>query len=151
MTIHRNCCAALGATALLALSGAPSNAAPAYVKSTVNLRSGPATANDIVGKIPSGSLVEANNCSDWCEVTWQGKTGYANKSAIDTSGRVPAARGVVRRGPGPAAYDGDEVVVGGPVYYGAPVVAYPYPYYRPYGYYRFRGYGYRYGGWRRRW
>ena len=28
---------------------------------------------------------------------------------------------------------------------------YPYPYYRPYGYYRFRGYGYRYGGWRRRW
>ena len=92
MTIHRNCCAALGATALLALSGAPSNAAPAYVKSTVNLRSGPATANDIVGKIPSGSLVEANNCSDWCEVTWQGKTGYAIKSAIDTSGRVPAAR-----------------------------------------------------------
>ena len=47
--------------------------------------------------------------------------------------------------------DDDEVVVGGPVYYGAPVVAYPYPYYRPYGYYRFRGYGYRYGGWRRRW
>ena len=37
------------------------------------------------------------------------------------------------------------------LYYGAPVVGYPYPYYRPYGYYRFRGYGYRYGGWRRRW
>ncbi len=149
MTIHRNCCAALGAAAYLALSGAAANAAPAYVKSTVNLRSGPATTNDIVGKIPGGSLVEANNCSDWCEVTWQGKSGFAIKSALDTSGRVPAARRVVRGAPA-AAYD-DDVVVGGPVYYGAPVVGYPYPYYRPYGYYRFRGYGYRYGGWRRRW
>ena len=91
MTIHRNWCAALFSTAWLALSGAAANAAPAYVKSTVNLRSGPATTSDIVGKIPGGSRVEANNCSDWCEVTWQGKSGFAIKSALDTSGRVPAA------------------------------------------------------------
>jgi len=154
MTIHRNWCAAL-ATAWLALSGAAANAAPAYVKSTVNLRSGPATTNDIVGKIPGGSRVEANNCGDWCEVTWQGKSGFAIKSALDTSGRVPAAPRVVRGAPRAAPYDDeddDEVLVGGPAYYyGAPVVGYPYPYYRPYGYYRFRVYGYRYGGWRRRW
>ena len=150
MTIHRNWCAALGATAWLALSGASANAAPAYVKSTVNLRSGAATTNEIVAKIPAGSLVEANNCSEWCEVVWQGKSGFAIKSALDTSGRVPSPQRAVRRGPTAVPYDDDEVVVGGPAYYGAPVV-YPYPYYRPYGYYRFRGYGYRYGGWRRRW
>ena len=73
MTIHRNCCAALGAAAWLALSAATANAAPAYVKSTVNLRSGPATTNDIVGKIPGGSLVEANNCAEWCEVDLAGQ------------------------------------------------------------------------------
>jgi uncharacterized protein YgiM (DUF1202 family) len=153
MTIHRNLCAALAAAAWLALSAATANAAPAYVKSTVNLRSGTATTNDIVGRIPAGSLVEANNCSEWCEVTWQGKSGFAIKSALDTSGRVPPARRAVRGTSMATPYDDDddEVVVDGPVYYGAPVVTYPYPYYRPYGYYRFRGYGYRYGGWRRRW
>ena len=153
MTIHRNWCAAL-ATAWLALSGAAANAAPAYVKSTVNLRSGPATTNDIVGKIPGGSRVEANNCSDWCEVTWQGKTGFAIKSALDTSGRVPAARARrarARRGRRRTMTTMTMCWSAGRLYYGAPVVAYPYPYYRPYGYYRFRGYGYRYGGWRRRW
>ena len=141
---------AMGCAALLALSGPMAEAAPAYVKSTVNLRAGPATSNEVVGKIPGGSLVEASNCTDWCEVTWQGKSGFAIKSALDTSGRVPA-RGVVRRGPGPVPYDDDDLLVRGPVYYSAPVIRYPYPYYRPSGYYRFRGHGYRYGGWRRRW
>lgn len=139
--------AALSGAALLTLSATAAFADPAYVKSTVNLRSGPATSNDIVGKIPGGSLVEASNCSDWCEVAWQGKTGYAIKSALDTSGRVPSSRRVARGAPG-APVEYDEGVPVGPVYYGPPVVVgYPYPYYRPFGYYRYRPYyGYR-GGW----
>src|SRR5262245_39084871 len=58
-----------GAFAILSSYAA---AKPAYVLTTVNMRSGPATTNDIVAKIPAGSLVEANNCNNgWCEVSWQ--------------------------------------------------------------------------------
>ena len=139
--------AALGGAALLALSTAAATAAPAYVKSTVNLRSGPATSNEIVGKIPGGSLVEASNCSDWCEVTWQGKSGYAIKTALDTSGRVPA-RSAARATPARAPVEYDDDVPVGPLYYGPPaVVGYPYPYYRPFGYYRYRPYYAYRGGW----
>lgn len=142
---------ALGLAALVALSVSAS-AAPAYVKSTVNLRSGPDTSNAIVGRIPAGSLVEADDCSDWCAVTWQGKSGYAIKSALDTSGRVPPSRRVARTAPPAAVYDDDDMV-DPPVYFGpAPYYyGYRFPYYRPFGY-RYRPYyGYRYGGWRRRW
>ena len=145
--------AASCAAALIVLASHGAMAAPAYVKSTVNLRSAPGTESEIIGKIPGGSLIEATNCSDWCAVDWQGKSGYAIKSALDTSGRVPATRRTTRGYAPPAAYDDDEVVVGGPVYVGPPVAYYGYPYrYRPFGYYRYRPYyGYRYGGWRRRW
>jgi hypothetical protein len=145
----------LCAAALIALTGTATTAAPAYVKSTVNLRTAPGTENEIIGKIPGGSLVEAGNCENgWCAVDWQGKSGYAINSALDTSGRVPAQRRAARSAPPAAAYDDDdEVVVGGPAYYRPPVVYFGYPYrYRSFGYYRYRPYyGYRYGGWRRRW
>ena len=117
----------------LALAAAPALAKPAYVMSTVNLRAAPGTTNEIVAKIPGGSLVDADNCTDgWCAVNWQGKSGFAIQTALDLSGRVPS-----RAGPPPGAYSGpgyppppdDEVVVEGPpaVYYG------PGPYF--YGYY----------------
>ncbi len=61
------------ATTLVLLSAASAVAEPAYVASTVNLRSAAGTTNEIVAKIPGGSLVDASNCSDWCEVTWQDK------------------------------------------------------------------------------
>jgi len=45
------------------------------------------TANEIVSKIPGGSLVDASNCNDgWCEVDWQGKKGFAIASALDRNG-----------------------------------------------------------------
>lgn len=153
--VHTKAYAALCAATMIALSGTAATAAPAYVKSTVHLRSGPDTSNEILDKIPAGSLVEASNCGEWCEVTWQGKSGYAIRTALDTSGRVPAPRRVARSSLPPAGYDDDDdVVVAPPAYYGPPVVyyGYRYPYYRPYGYYRARPYyGYRYGGSRRRW
>ena len=136
------------------LSGACALADPAYVASTVNLRAGAGTNNEILGKIPGGSLVDATNCSEWCEVDWQGKKGFAIASALDRSGRVPAARSAARRpaAPPPGAYieDDDYVPVGPPAVYSRPYY-YPYYSYRPYGY---RGYGgprYRYGyrGYRR--
>lgn len=149
---------ALWIATLLLLSGAPVLAEPAYVASTVNLRAGAGTNNEIVGKIPGGSIVEANNCSEWCEVEWQGRKGFAIASALDRSGRVPAGRSAARRPvtPPPGAYveDDDYVPVGPPVAYGAPYY-YPYYGYRPYGYRGYWGPRYRYGyrGYRgyRRW
>ena len=80
------------AATLVLLSAASAAAEPAYVASTVNLRAGAGTSNEIVAKIPAGSLVDATNCSDWCEVEWQGKKGFAIATALDRSGRVPAPR-----------------------------------------------------------
>lgn len=123
--------------ALAAVSAAPAVASPAYVASTLNMRSGPATTNEIVTKIPGGSLVEANNCKDgWCEVSWQGKNGYAIQTSLDLSGRVPSRPRTSYQtvpGPGPGYVES-----GPPIYYG------PGPYYYGPRYY--------YGGpyWRRR-
>ncbi len=141
----------IGAITLVLLSAASAAAAPAYVASTVNLRAGVGTDTEIIGKIPAGSLIDAVNCSDWCEVEWQGKKGYAIASALDRSGRVPAQRATARRAPPPGAYvEDDYVPVGPPMVYGMPG---PYYYgygYRPYRYgYRGWGYGYRRGYYRR--
>jgi uncharacterized protein YraI len=110
-------------------------AKPAYVASAVNLRAAPGTTNEIVSKIPGGSLVDADNCTDgWCAVTWQGKSGFAIQSALDLSGRVPQRRA----GPGRVYDEGPDYVEGPPVYYAPPVYVAPYYYGRPWG-------------WRHRW
>lgn len=122
---------------ILSASGALAN--PAYVATTVNLRAAPGTTNEIVAKIPGGSLVDASDCAEgWCAVNWQGKSGFAIQTALDLSGRVPpraaAAPGYPRRGP----YPDEEIVYGAPppppavYYYGGPI-------YRPYW------------GWHRHW
>jgi uncharacterized protein YraI len=119
-------------------------AKPAYVASTVNLRAAPGTTSEVVSKIPGGSLIDADNCTEgWCAVTWQGKSGFAIQSALDMSGRVPQRQAAQRQGPrrGPVYVDEpEEVVVDGPVYYE------PGPYY--YGYRPYYG---RPWGWHRRW
>ena len=135
-------------SALVAFSAMQAFAAPAYVASTVNLRSAAGTTNEIVAKIPGGSLVDAANCNDgWCEVDWQGKKGFAIQSALDLSGKVPPRRTAAPRSSA-VTVDDEYVPVAPPA--GPPVVYYGG--YRPY-YYGYRPYwGYRYGyGYRRRW
>ena len=124
-------------------SASAASAAPAYVPSTVNLRAAPGTTSEIVTKIPGGSLIDADNCSEgWCAVTWQGKSGFAKQTALDMSGRVPQQRAAQRR-PYPA--QGDVYVDEGPADYVAeapPVYYAPRPYYYGYGPY-YRSWGYR--------
>src|SRR5690242_9243736 len=131
----------IGIAACVLLSGT-AFAEPAYVVSTVNLRSGAGTNNEVVVKIPAGSLVDAANCSEWCEVEWQGKKGFAIATALDRSGRVPPPRRAAGPGPGRGApagpgYTMDEYEpIDPPVAYGPPPPYYygyrPY-YYRPWG------------------
>jgi uncharacterized protein YraI len=121
--------------AILLSAATSTQAKPAYVASTVNLRAAPGTTSEVVAKIPSGSLIDADNCTDgWCAVNWQGKSGFAIQTALDMSGRVPqrlAARA-------PIYDDGlEEVVVGPPVYYETR------PYYYGYGLYYRGGWGWR--------
>ncbi|HEX5509325.1 MAG TPA: SH3 domain-containing protein [Pseudolabrys sp.] len=123
----------LCAGALFLMSATGASAATAYALTTVNLRSGPGTTNEILGRIPGGSRIDAMDCKDgWCAVTWNGKSGFAIQTALDTSGRLPVRRA-------PRAYYGDEEVYAGPPVYYAPPPAY---YYGPPAYY----YG-PYGGW----
>jgi uncharacterized protein YraI len=121
-------------------------AKPAYVASTVNLRAAPGTTSGVVRKIPGGSLVNADNCSEgWCAVTWQDNNGFAIQSALDMSGRVPRQRAARSpRYPAPPSdyVEGPDYVVEGPLVYYQPAL----PYYYGYGpYYR------RHSGWRRHW
>jgi uncharacterized protein YraI len=112
---------------MLLYSAAGAWAKTAYVITTVNLRAAPGTTNEIVAKIPGGSLVDADNCTGgWCAVIWQDKHGFAIQSALDLSGRVPPRR----------AYGSPpDYVEGPPVYYEydpPPPPVYYGPYYRPY-------------------
>ena len=147
---------ALGA-ALLAFSAMQASAAPAYVTSTVNLRSAAGTTNEIVAKIPGGSLVDATNCTDgWCEVDWQGKKGFAIQTVLDMSGKVPVRRAAAPppRSSAVTVDDDEYVPIAPPAAVVGPPVVY-YGGYRPYWGYGYRpyryGYGYRYGyrGYRR--
>jgi uncharacterized protein YraI len=86
--------AILGTILGLLLPATLAAAEPATVASTVNLRSGAGTGTSIVGKIPGGSRIEASNCSEWCEVEWQGKKGFVIAASLDRAGRAapPHAR-----------------------------------------------------------
>jgi hypothetical protein len=135
---------ALSACAFMLLASVAA-AKPGTALSTVNLRAEANTNSAILAKIPSGARIEVGDCTEgWCAVTFQGKSGFAIATALDTSGRV------VRRAPPravpPAGVDPDDdfepVAPGygpGPVYVAVPppVVYYgPGPYWGPYWGYR---------------
>jgi hypothetical protein len=51
----------------------------------VNLRSGPGTDQEIIATIPAGSRVRVESCpGEWCEVTWNGHSGYAIARNLST-------------------------------------------------------------------
>jgi hypothetical protein len=137
------------AAGLVALSGACAVAAPGLINTTVNLRQGPGTTTPVVTKIPGGSTVEVAGCSgEWCQVTWQGQSGYVIATSLGQGGGGAPLPG----GPPPG-------YAGPPPGYPPPPGYYPPPGYVPppgyYGYpYYYGGYGYGYGpywrgGWRR--
>jgi hypothetical protein len=142
-------------------SPAPARAArarSAAVTATVNLRSGPGTDSEIITTIPARSTVRVTGCSgEWCELTWNGRSGYAIARNLSIGaprqagayGPRPGYPGGYRPGPQPGYADGygpePPAVYQAPGYYAPPAVVYGPTYYGPGVYY---GPGW---GWRRRW
>jgi len=140
---------AASAGLLLALSAASAVAAPALAVNNVNLRQGPGTNYAVILTIPGGSNVDVGSCGgEWCQVTFQGRHGYAIATSFDQGDGAPPP-GVA--GPPPDA-DLDVPIpvapiappsIGPPVYVGPPPPAYYFYGYGPYGPYWHGGYYYR--------
>jgi uncharacterized protein YraI len=137
-----------GGAAQAPTSQAPARTArarSAAVAATVNLRSGPGTDSEIITTIPAGSAVRVTGCSgEWCEVTWNGRSGYA----IARNLSIGAPRQARTYGPQPGyagGYGPEPPAVYEAPGYAPPAVVYGPTYYRPGVYY---GPGW---GWRRRW
>lgn len=76
--------------ALMTLSAASAEAAPALATNNVNMRQGPGTNYPIITTIPGGSTVEISGCQDqWCTVVWQGRTGYSIATSFDQGAGAP--------------------------------------------------------------
>jgi hypothetical protein len=156
---------------LVVLSPVCASAAPGVVNTTVNLRQGPGTSTQIVGRIPAGSQVDVGSCSgEWCQATFQGMSGYVIATAL-AQGGAPGGRPPGAPPPGsppPPGYAGPPPgygppppgYAGPPPGYGPPPPGYagpppgyagppPYPYPGPGPYYG--PYYYGYGPYWRRW
>jgi hypothetical protein len=89
----------------------------AAVTASVNLRSGPGTDQEVITTIPAGSTVRVTSCSgEWCEVTWNGRSGYA----IARNLSIGAPRQAGGYGPRPGYPGGPQ-----PGYPGGPQPGYP--------------------------
>jgi len=79
--------AALGATALMALSWHYAAAAPAVATTNVNLRQGPGTASRAITTIPAGAPIDVTGCEgQWCQVTFQGQSGFVIATSVGQGG-----------------------------------------------------------------
>ena len=77
----------LAALALIATAGA-ALAAPAYVTSNVNVRSGPGTGYGVIDTIRRGEQVDVQQCSgSWCYVSKRGPDGWVSASYLERGGR----------------------------------------------------------------
>ena len=62
-----------------------------YGRIGVNVRSGPGTQYQVIGTIPGGATVDVGGCSaNWCQVSFNGETGYASQSYLSVAEGRPA-------------------------------------------------------------
>lgn len=84
----------------LAVSATPLFARTAVTADLVNLRSGPGVNYSIVTAIPPQTPLDILRCRNaWCQVLWQGQTGYISSSLLATA--APAS---VTSAPPPVVY-----------------------------------------------
>jgi hypothetical protein len=76
------------AAALLLTTGA-ALAVPATAQSDLNVRSGPGPQYPVVGALQGGETVDVGGCTgSWCQVSFSGGTGYANRSYLAMGGEA---------------------------------------------------------------
>ena len=52
----------------------------------VTMRSGPKKNAAAIGTVPARTSVQVMNCKQWCQIVYNGKTGWVYKSYIKTGG-----------------------------------------------------------------
>jgi uncharacterized protein YraI len=50
------------------------------------MRSGPKKNAAAIGTVPARTSVQVMNCKQWCQIVYNGKTGWVYKSYIKTGG-----------------------------------------------------------------
>jgi uncharacterized protein YraI len=107
--VQRSACAGV----LLAAVTISAAAEPALIASNVRLRQGPGLNFGITTTIPKGTIVEVNNCTEWCNIEWGSLRGYVIGTSLNRG--APTIVG------GPSrvlVVEPPPVVVGPPVYVG---------------------------------
>jgi uncharacterized protein YraI len=93
----------LSAVSALVLSAGTASAAPATAESALNMRSGPGTQYQVVDTIPGGATVDVAGCTgSWCQVSFNGESGFASRSYLAMGGEVAPSAAIVAPG---YAYD----------------------------------------------
>src|SRR5260370_32960654 len=92
----------LASGAALVLSTGIAAAAPATAQADLTVRAGPGPRYPVVGSIQAGEAVDVGNCTgNWCQVSFSGGSGFANRSYLAMAGR-PRVGGA--RPPGPTSH-----------------------------------------------
>ncbi|MEQ1944027.1 SH3 domain-containing protein [Mesorhizobium sp. VNQ89] len=55
------------------------------IKSAVNMRTSPKKGASVLGVVPAGASVNVRSCDQWCNITWNGKSGWVYKTFLAAS------------------------------------------------------------------
>ena len=55
------------------------------IKSAVNMRTSPKKGASVLGVVPAGASVNVMSCDQWCNITWNGKSGWVYKTFLAAS------------------------------------------------------------------
>lgn len=60
----------------------------ARVTAAVNMRSGPQKGAGVLGVVPAGSSVNVLSCNGWCQIAYNGRTGWVYKNYLAAAGNA---------------------------------------------------------------
>ena len=64
----------------------------ARVTAAVNMRSSPKKGAGVLMVVPAGSAVNVLSCAGWCQITYDGRTGWIYKNYLSTTPRAAAQK-----------------------------------------------------------